>query len=134
MAENKMEEVAALFGLEMGERFCIDGCERDYEYAFDDKGLYYINPRSAVFYANELIPALLTGVKTIIKKPWKPETGSIYFWAGHNNIYESCWKGDMRDYAFYAVGNCFETRNEAFTHREKVVACLKSIYENGRQE
>lgn len=132
MAENKMEEVAALLGLELGERFKIS--TSNFEYALKHDGLKLYRNAEAEESADYILEDLLKGQAQIIKKTWKPEVGSIYFWAGHSNIYESWWKGDMRDYAFYAVGNCFETRNEAFNHRGKVVACLKSIYENGRQE
>ena len=38
----------------------------------------------------------------------------------------------MIDLAYYAIGNCFRTGEEAEAHKEEVLARLKKIYDEGK--
>ena len=66
MAQNKMEEVAKLLGLELREEFKIKGLSE--RYRITNIGLQYNSETEGVWYtSNKLLPILLQGEISIIK-------------------------------------------------------------------
>ena len=66
MAQNKMEEVAKLLGLELREEFKIKGLSA--RYRITNIGLQYNSETEGVWYtSNKLLPILLQGEISIIK-------------------------------------------------------------------
>ena len=66
MAQNKMEEVAKLLGLELREEFKIKGLPE--RYRITNIGLQYKSEAEEVWYtSNKLLPSLLQGEISIIK-------------------------------------------------------------------
>lgn len=59
MAENKMEQVAALFGKEMGKRFTINFYNRLFDVTFDKSGLRVFSDE---IFEDELSRLLLEGL------------------------------------------------------------------------
>lgn len=76
--------------------------------------------------------------KRVIKKPWKPEKGEWYWratYCGISSIRGAStrqWNDEMSDLAYYAVGNCFRTQEEAEKHKDEVLAKLKEVYDSGK--
>lgn len=67
MAENKMNEVAKLLGVELEEEFRIDGLS--YKYKLSNYGLMCWSNNLQRWYITSIIGELLTGEKQIIKLP-----------------------------------------------------------------
>ena len=67
MAQNKMNEVAKLLGVELEEEFRIDGLS--YKYKLSNYGLMCWSNNLQRWYITSIIGELLTGVKQIIKLP-----------------------------------------------------------------
>lgn len=65
MAENKMNEVAKLLGVELEEEFIIDGLS--YKYKLSNYGLMCWSNNLQRWYISSIVGELLTGEKQIIK-------------------------------------------------------------------
>lgn len=122
MAKNLIPEIAKMLGVELGEEFKIKGYE-EWFYKFD-------NDRVLMFKHNDDVKmpvapvsvyvaflALLRGECEIIKLPWKPKKGDVYYsfnlscskWVVHS----SWWGGFPVEYALLGKGWAFRTREEA---------------------
>lgn len=134
---SKMKAVAALLGVEIGEEFEINDGYRGSRFRITDekmeiksdtdKGLRWIEVTGDSLYE------LLTGQRKIIKKPWKPKKGEQYWCATTYCGAPQCeWQDRMSDLAYYAIGNCFRTEEEAEAHKEETLARLKKIYDEGK--
>ena len=66
MAENKMAEVAALLGKELGERFTVQFCEYRCDCLFTENGLAYAQPITREF-DDELFVQLIIGKVKIVE-------------------------------------------------------------------
>ena len=74
---NRMEEVARLFGLELGEHFHItkESC-KDTTYKFTPEGVLFYSNEARVWYESVgALAGILTGDTDVIKLPWKPVIG-----------------------------------------------------------
>lgn len=77
MAENKMREVAALLGVEIGEEFCVNG--RPDVYKITQDGLEAAGSGKCWCINNALLPFLIMGEFEIKKKLWKPSNEESYY-------------------------------------------------------
>ena len=121
---NKMSEVAKLLGVEMGERFEIKG----------KNGLYFFNLDGLILEENEpfsltyMLYSLIIGEHRIIKQPWKPKIGEMYysiFTGGDGGgIDYTTWYGGFDDLCNYKMGNVFRTENEAKSHKMRFLTWL----------
>lgn len=61
----------------------------------------------------------------IIKKPWKPKHGTLYFYVDrYCDVLEKTWQGDYKDYTSYMLGNCFLNKKTADKCRKRVAGML----------
>lgn len=123
---NYMAKVAEMLGVELGERFMIEGnaCNT---YRFEEKGLICEGLTSTQVYHLEY---LLTGAKAIVKLPWKPKYGKKYYSvATDGKITMNHWHGIYYDIALYAFGNCFRTGAEAEAHKDEILQKMKEVLE-----
>lgn len=129
---NRMKEVAALLGVEIGEEFGIeellDTAYRLTEMALEEK----VDGGTWEATSGYNLQLLLNGTRQIIKKPWKPASGEQYWFLVQDATAWAVWGGSMMDMTRYAVGNCFRTEEEAEAHKEEVLARLKKIYDEGK--
>ena len=72
------------------------------------------------------------GVCEAVEERWKPRGGAVYFyivvdtWA---EVYSIDWVNDSMDKRRFAVGNVFETKEQAEEALKRVEEVLKSYHE-----
>ena len=133
MAENHMNEVAKMLGVELGEEFEVEGMT-GVKYRLSEEGLTIIargtehTPKSIVFID------LLCGRKQIVRRPWRPKVEQEYWsvflhqdgsWYADNY----CYNGDVTDLSFILADNCFPTREAA----EEAAPDVVKFYEDVRK-
>ena len=138
MSKNLIPEIAKMLGVELGEKFKIKGYE-EWFYKFD-------NDRGPMFKHNDDVKmsvapvsvyvaflALLRGECEIIKLPWKPKKGDVYFtftlmgdkWGTHSYW----WGGFPDEYALLDKGWIYRTEKEAEAALPKVAKEMGVDYE-----
>lgn len=120
---NHIQEIAKMLDVELDKHFMISGQEQTKFFFEVPYGLLYSTPTGPQ-YRNDLLPDLILGRKEIIKLPWKPKAGKIYFYLSGRmcNLYvrSSMWTNDLLDICFYKSGNCFRTEEEAEANKQLV--------------
>lgn len=138
MSKNLIPKIARMLGVEFGEEFKIKGYE-EWFYKFD-------NDRALMFKHNDDVKmpvapvsvyvaffALLRGECEIIKLPWKPKKGDVYFtftlmgdkWGTHSYW----WGGFPDEYALLDKGWIYRTEKEAEAALPKVAKEMGVDYE-----
>lgn len=110
MAKNLISAITHMLGVEIGEDFKVKG-DNELTYRFTNDGLELTHDSGielAKISANVAFAALLNGTDEIVKLPWKPKKGDVYFtfvlmgdkwgvgslhWGGFPNEYGSLEKG-----------------------------------------
>ena len=123
---NLIPEIAEKLGVELGEEFKLKSGEvgeYDEIYRFDENAALQQKNRCGWGMSCRL-PALLAGDIEILKLPFEPKKGEVYFcvcW-GNNTIYveDYLWEGDSTDYQRMYCGNCFRTRSESAAHKFEI--------------
>lgn len=112
-----MTRVAEMFGVELEEVFEVKDC--DGLFRFNEHYLMHTDKYGVWQIDNDALGGILSGNHEIIKKPWKPSTGDSYYYieatldCNHIDVWQEIWKNTTVDMERYAVGNFFETREEA---------------------
>ena len=121
MSKNLMSEVAKLLGLELGEKFNIQGLgggEERFKAILHEKGLMLldiiVNDGGNATYLEQL----LNGNLEFAKLPWEPQEGERYFYPSVNAKNVDCtnWLNSSYDYAMKALGMVYRTRGDAEAH------------------
>lgn len=124
MSKNLIPEIAKLLGVEMEEAFKIrrpayEVCEKGVYAFFENEGLMKRNEQGE-FDNNSSIEFedLCLGNYEIVKLPWEPKYGEIYYFLDINEkeIMSYPWENDTFDYAMKALGMIYRTREEAEAH------------------
>lgn len=124
---NKMKEVAKLLGVELGEEFIIEGCCNN-PYKFEVNGLFDCSSIGCPIH----LLCLLQGDYEIVKIPFKPKKGDVYWIYSTllKRVDNYLWDGASSDYAYYKIGNCFRTKEEAETKGKELMEAIVKEYEN----
>lgn len=137
MSKNYYKEIAEMLGLELDEEFEITNNE-NIKLKFTKNSLKLCRKDvDLTKWANTslmCLDKLIGGEEKIIKKPFKPRKGDIYYFISLDCevfVDNSIWYGDTTDLIFFNVGNCFRTEEEAEEHKDEIVKKLKENYENG---
>lgn len=127
---NKMEEVAKLLGVAIGEKFNIVESNIEQYYLDGEYGL--INYNNGI--CNDGLIKLLTGKNTIEKLPFRPEFEEYYFCISMGEtIFRSIWVNYTEDYYRYNTKNCFRTKEEITQEDiDRVIKEMKGPYEESR--
>ena len=139
MAKNLIPQIAQMLGVEIGEEFKIKGADTDYNeytYFFADSGLkvkFDKHPDVIPSTAFAAVPDLLNGDAEVVKLPWKPKKGDVYFtfdlmgdkWGTHSYW----WGGFPDEYALLDKGWIYRTEKEAEAALPKVAAEMGVEYE-----
>lgn len=115
MAKNLIPEIARMLGVEICEEFKIEGNARTY--FFDLDGLHS-GDHVAKDEDNATLCDILCGNSEIIKLPWKPKKGELYYSFGFRNcpkwgVSQQNWGNHPCDYALLDKGWIYRTRAEA---------------------
>lgn len=128
MSKNLINEITKMLGVEIDEKFKVKGYN-GVTYRFDADGLKenYDNPPNEVWtFANAALGSLLAGKLEIIKLPWKPKEGEIFYSFG--TIYgkwvvcSDMWAGAPCDYALLDKGWVYHSKQEAEAALPKAAA------------
>lgn len=130
MDKNIMSQIAQLLGVELGEEFKVDIATEDEIFRITENGLELKKLESSSSDKGETtlqvwktIPTsfvkLLTGEAKIIKLPFKPKQGDVY-WSFYRSTFSDkwlvtsiTWTNTVTDIAKFKVGWCYHTEAEA---------------------
>ncbi len=136
MSKNLIPEIAKMLGVEIGEEFKVDRYEYD--------GLTFKFAESMLMSRSDLkgaewgityviLSELLGGDAEIVKIPWKPKKGDVYFTfelLGGKWVVRSFWWGGFpNEYALLDKGWVYRTRDEAKTALPAVAKEMGVDYE-----
>lgn len=120
MAKNHMAEVAKMLGVELGEEFNLKDCTEETQstnrFKITMDGLYEFWDNTWMHH--DWIGDLLLGEYEIVKLPWKPQFDDEYYCTSvpQRCVRKCYWSNITRDYAFYRLGMCYRTKEEAEEH------------------
>lgn len=125
---NRMEEVAKMFGLELGEQFNV-GINRfstDAPYAFTREGI----ADKHGYLVAVLLEAMIRGEVPVQKLPSKPKKNDAYWTYNSCGTAKHYWDGDLVDLLHYKAGMVFKTERQAKENLAKYKQELEEYYNN----
>lgn len=138
---NKMEDVAKLLGLELGQSFKIVddtyGIRQSYYRLTEENGCEISDDNTSwVTVSAEVLKWLIMGDVRISKLPWKPREDEKYYipYININPVHmydEYYWNNDNIDIGYYRMGLVCNTPEEAVALTKKMLAVAKEDRDNG---
>lgn len=135
MSKNLIPQIAKMLGVELGEAFKVKG-DDETTYIFTDDGLKltYDGGIGIVEISSDVaFAALVNGKDEIVKLPWKPKKGDVYFTfelLGGKWVVRSFWWGGFpNEYALLDKGWVYRTKEEAEAALPKVATEIGVKYE-----
>lgn len=132
---NLIPQIAEMLGVEIGEEFEIKGY-KGLVYKFVDDELIVnstYDKGSSGLTANMTLVSLLKGKREIIKLPWKPKKGDVYYTfalLGDKWVVRPLWCGGFpNEYALLEKGWVYRSQAEAESALPKVAAEIGVEYE-----
>lgn len=135
MAKNLIPEICKMLGVEIGEEFKVEGvADKTYKFIIDELIVCgEENTNHGYVSANMMLVSLAKGDANLIKLPWKPKKGDVYFtftlmgdkWGTHSYW----WGGFPDEYALLDKGWIYRTEKEAESALTKVAAEMGVEYE-----
>ena len=115
MTKNYMQDVAKLLGIELEEEFMVT--EDDSIYKLTKDGLEYKSDDGNWYYANDVFLNLLDGTIEIVKMPWQPKVGDMYYrprdyHTAFSEAVTDFWRDTVNDFALKEAGMIFRTEEE----------------------
>lgn len=134
--DNRMAEVAKIFGLELGESFKITSdTHGDYQnyYRFTENNCLETSDDGVewkMITAEVLLKRILMGNIRIIKLPWKPRIREKYYVPriairSKDRYYWYHWQNSDADIKRYDMGIVCNTKEEAIALTEKMLVAIK---------
>ena len=123
MNKNLMPEIMKMLGVEYNEKFQLDNygtesAKGNLFYFNENNGLLMVYPDGVACDASGIIYGILCGYYKIVKLPWEPKYGELYYWPSASNKKVGCgrWHGDTFCCAMKALGMVYRTEAEALEH------------------
>lgn len=119
MSKNLMPEVAALLGVELGEKFIIQNADRKETVVLAMDGFHVIQPNDVLGPDHgKLLSKVLQGLYEAKKLPWEPKYKEEYFYPNirQKTVTIEQWTDETFDYAIKALGMVYRTQEEAEAH------------------
>lgn len=116
MNKNFMPEVAALLGVELGEKFIIQNADRKETVVLAMDGFHVIQPNDVLGPDHgKLLSKVLQGLYEVKKIPWEPKYKEEYFYPNirQKTVTIEQWTDETFDYAIKALNMVYRTREEA---------------------
>lgn len=134
MSKNLIPEIARMLGVEIGEKFKVDLSRWSGIYYFNNNGLIGKTYTEHWIPCPELFVMIVTGNAKIIKLPWKPKEGELYYSFGFRGcpkwgVSQQNWANHPCDYALLDKGWAYRTKEEAEAALPKVAEELGVEYE-----
>lgn len=134
--KNYMKEVASLLGVELEEEFKIEMQEgvllSDNIYKITKTGLYMLDKHQQLTDVSSKLTGLLNGTLKIIKIPYKPKYGEVYYTLYGDRTYYTTgfltWCNSDVDYMNYYLGMCFRNKDEAIANNNHRFETYKNYY------
>ena len=128
---NHMAEVAQMLGVELGEVFKVtddDSGKYHNYYKFTEKKGIEVSEDNVKWEADTagtlVLKWLLIGVARIIKLPWRPSRGDVYYMPSVTSIgkyIKLFWTGSRNDEGSYQQGLVLRTEKEAIELAEEML-------------
>ncbi len=128
MAKNLIPEIAKMLGVELGEVFKVNSLYEQMVFKFADNELLgRVDEEGSMWTPTYVVLSnLLGGDVEIIKLPWKPKKGDVYFTfklLGDKWVVRSLWWGGFpEEYALLDKGWAYRSEEEAQAALPKVAA------------
>lgn len=137
MTKNLIPGITKMLGVELGEEFKIKDAADWMLFHFEERGLRVRNVDEKVELSDgvdgALFERLLGGYLEIVKLPWKPKKGDVYFsfaLLGDKWVVRSLWWGGFpEEYALLDKGWVYRSEKEAQAALPKVAAEMGVEYE-----
>lgn len=138
---NRMEDVAKMFGVELGEVFKVTddtyGAYQLYHRFTESNGIEISDDGVTWERAKAIVlKCLLMGDARIVKLPWKPKMRERYYYPipSDKDLWESClWVGDNYDNNRFSRGLVCKTEEEAVELARQMLAVVKEGKNNGKE-
>lgn len=137
MAKNLMYEICKMFGVELFEEFkvvykVVNKTVFEIICNFTKEGLF-VHEGDSGKYEKELLADIICGKAEIVKLPWKPKKGAVYFTfellGGKWVVRSFWWCGLPNEYALLDKGWVYRSQAEAEAALPKVAAEMRVEYE-----
>lgn len=117
---NLIPKICKMLGVELGEEFKVVSKEGNEQICnFTMAGLFEHDNKESGSYNKELLAEIVCNNAEIVKLPWKPKKGDIYYTFVRTGIDCTCtpisykWDDCVIDIALLKAGWVFRTRQEA---------------------
>lgn len=115
MAKNYMADVAKMLGVELGEEFNLNNGETKYK--FTENGFYFHAPDGWWTCSNVMLPRILRGNVEVVKLPWQPKVGDVYYrprdyHTAFSEAVTDFWRDTVNDFALKEAGMVFRSKEE----------------------
>ena len=129
MAKKCMADVAKMLGVELGEKFKIDGSNLIYK--FFENGLYFCCIEGWLPAKHQFFD-LIKGECNIVKLPWQPKHNETFYRPARDftGVTSEYWNNAVSDFAFKEAGMIFRTAEEC----EAALPELRKKYLEGAAE
>ena len=126
MAKNYMADVARMLGVELGEKFKIDGSNLIYK--FFENGLYFRCSEGWLPAKYQFLD-LIKGELEIVRLPWQPKIGNKYYCPClyFKYVAHSYWENTPSEISLKEAGLVFRTKEEC----EAALPALRKKYLGG---
>ena len=122
---NLIPKICEMLGVEVGEEFKLhwNGVEQSGIYRFSDYRLEAKFKNEDDWHECSVLTELLNGGITIIKLPFEPKFGDLYYWVSMvatPGVERKHCRWQTFDYTNKYCGNCFRTNAEAEKHKFEI--------------
>ena len=122
---NLIPEIAKRLGVEIGEEFKLhwNGVEQSGIYRFTNYRLESKFKNEDDWNDCSALTELCNGGITIIKIPFEPKLGDLYYWVSmvaQPGIERKHYRCETFDYTNKYCGNCFRSEAEAQAHKQEI--------------
>ena len=128
--KNRMQEIAEMLGVEIGEEFDVINQDGDLIYGCPYKLTNEGCELQTRDTASSTLMQLLNGNCSIVKKPWKPKCGE-WFWIvkSTGRVISITNLGSASDAGLIKFGNCFRSKEEAEANKDEMLEKMKEVME-----
>ena len=137
---NLIPKLAEMLGVEIGEEFKVktDRFTSETLFRITESGAECSVNGEDYCDADHMFCAILEGKYEIVKLPFKPKEGKMYWsvrWGREQQLFISSgiWANDDIDYRMLYCGNCFRTEAEAEAHKCEIYERLTGKKWGGEQ-